>query len=215
MTVPLLARQLADYADVRQRVVNSALPKMAEAGMIEWVSDLGCWHITHFSSRQFESDNVTLRTARHRAKAQDGNVPTSFQSATLERVSLLTDTDTDTDTEVKERVDLTVATPLSVVGDAPKRKKAKAIPEDFKLTEQMRSFPSAIRAEKVGADLESEFERFRDYHTAKGTTHVDWAAAWRYWISGFRPTGAPSAASKPTNRLASLIGQIQDSIQEG
>jgi len=70
---------------------------MVEYEMIEKDPELGAWHLIHWDYRQFESDNVSLRTAKHRSKERDRNV----LGTTLEQNSLLTETETDTETETE------------------------------------------------------------------------------------------------------------------
>ncbi len=91
-------------------------------------------------------------------------------------------------------------------------RRGSRIPEDFALTEHLRSYPVAQEALRKGADLEAQFERFRDFHTAKGTIHQDWNAAWRYWIGGFK--GYPTPRPPADDRYRSLVGDIQASYEE-
>lgn len=66
-----------------------------------------------------------------------------------------------------------------------KTKKTKSalaeIPENFHLTAQMREY---CRAKTGCADnaVLLEFDRFRNYHQAKGSRFRDWHAAWRTWV---------------------------------
>lgn len=64
-----------------------------------------------------------------------------------------------------------VATPKVV---APKKHR---MPDDFALNDAMRAY-----AEKGDLNAGYEFGKFKDYHRANGTRHVDWVAAWRYWV---------------------------------
>lgn len=71
---------------------------------------------------------------------------------------------------------------ISPVKDsAPKesKKRKNHLPENFTITPLMTQW-----AEKnaPGIDPVSETEKFKDYHTAKGSTFADWVAAWRTWM---------------------------------
>lgn len=76
---------------------------------------------------------------------------------------------------------------------APKpTKRATVIPADF--------YPNdtgVLYAEQRNVNLAVELERFRNNHTAKGTTFKDWQAAWRTWCDKaveFGRTGSKPAA---------------------
>jgi hypothetical protein len=51
------------------------------------------------------------------------------------------------------------------------------LPEPFEMTEAMRDF-----ATRANVDVRYEFGKFKDYHRARRSLHVDWVSAWRYWI---------------------------------
>lgn len=61
------------------------------------------------------------------------------------------------------------------IGTAKRRHR---LPDDFQINE------TGLQASKVaGIDTNAELQRFRDFHTGKGTVMVDWQAAWRTWVS--------------------------------
>ena len=64
-----------------------------------------------------------------------------------------------------------------------RRKPLTEFPEDFTLTDDMRSWPTAQAAIEAGVSLETEFEKFKNYHVAKGNTFADWRAAFRTWLT--------------------------------
>lgn len=69
---------------------------------------------------------------------------------------------------------------------APKRSRKKSqteFPDDFTLTDDMRTWPTAQAAIEAGVSLETEFEKFKNYHIAKGNTFADWRAAFRTWLT--------------------------------
>lgn len=71
------------------------------------------------------------------------------------------------------------------------------------LTEKGRAFARERGFDDREAD--SLFQRFRDHHLAKGSTMVDWGAAWRTWVNnevkfngaGRRETAAASGGARP------------------
>lgn len=68
---------LADLAGMKEKDVSVGMTAMEELGLIEMDSDLGAWCVPKFAERQFESDDVTARTAKHRSQHGRKNVPTS------------------------------------------------------------------------------------------------------------------------------------------
>lgn len=63
---------------------------------------------------------------------------------------------------------------------ADKRRQANRsrLPADFELTPEREA---SLRAQVPEADPDSEFAKFRDHHSAKGSVMADWDAAWRTW----------------------------------
>lgn len=68
---------LADIAGMRERDVRDGLDAMEKLGLIEADPHLKAWCVPKFAERQFESDDVTARTAKHRSNEARRNVPTS------------------------------------------------------------------------------------------------------------------------------------------
>lgn len=66
---PLTTAGIADLAAVPEREVKRALEWMAADGMVELDEELGAWRVTNWAERQYESDDVTARTRRHRKGA--------------------------------------------------------------------------------------------------------------------------------------------------
>jgi hypothetical protein len=88
---PMDERDLAHLASVPRAEVHKALQAMEAAGMIALDDNIGAWCVTKWADRQFESDNVTERTRKHRSNDDDRNVPTSLVGTPPE-----TETETDT-----------------------------------------------------------------------------------------------------------------------
>ena len=75
---------LSDYAGMRLQDVKKGMKLLQQLGLIELDESLGAWSVPRWSDRQYESDNVTKRTAKHRSQERDRNVPTSFSGTTKE-----------------------------------------------------------------------------------------------------------------------------------
>lgn len=68
---------LADEAAIKLSEVTAGLEAFLRLEMLEWDEALQTWHVINWNERQFESDNTTERTRKHRSNEQDRNVPTS------------------------------------------------------------------------------------------------------------------------------------------
>ncbi len=95
---------LSDYAGMRVQDVRRGLKNLTELNLIEWDADLETWSIPRWSERQFESDDVAIRVAKHRYMKQDCNVTIPLHETLQDRSSkqLRNAPETDTDTELKE-----------------------------------------------------------------------------------------------------------------
>lgn len=97
--VPATAKDLADFAALSRANVEGAVQAFLVVGMLELAGLDGggsAWHVVKWDERQFESDNSTTRTQRHRSKKRKGNVPGNGQESLP---GTPPDTDTDTDSE--------------------------------------------------------------------------------------------------------------------
>lgn len=72
---PMEPADLADIAAVTVKDVVGALPRFEAAGMLHRDAQLDCWVVTAWNDRQFESDDVTARTTKHRSKERSNDVP--------------------------------------------------------------------------------------------------------------------------------------------
>lgn len=68
---------------------------------------------------------------------------------------------------------------------AAKAARRQRLPDDFYPNEA-----GLAKATESGIAISTELERFKDYHRGKGTTMLDWQAAWRTWISNTVKFGA-------------------------
>lgn len=73
-----------------------------------------------------------------------------------------------------------------------KQKRASTIPADFEPNETCISL-----AAELGVPLSQELPKFRDHHSAKGTTMKDWQAAFRTWLRNAKQFTRPSARDSP------------------
>ena len=104
---PMDAHDLADYAALDVRVVKSGLKALCASGLLisetssEYLGDI-LYRSPAFLSRQFESDDVTKRTRKHRLSREDASEGT-FQRRSRERSGNghgnVPETDTETDTD--------------------------------------------------------------------------------------------------------------------
>lgn len=74
---PADERDLADVAGMQLKDVRKAMPLFELAGMVQRQDDT--WSVTNWAGRQFESDDITERTRKHRSKERfngvRGNAP--------------------------------------------------------------------------------------------------------------------------------------------
>ena len=91
-TAPMDAHDLADWAAVPVAQVRKALPKMIDLGMLH--DDDGCWVVSNFTERQFESDSSTGRVARHRTTKQQRSNGLSTSDVTPPETETEAETDT-------------------------------------------------------------------------------------------------------------------------
>jgi hypothetical protein len=62
---------------------------------------------------------------------------------------------------------------------ASPRPRRCAVPENFKLTEDMIAY---AKSHGINGNVDLVFDHFIENHKAKGTVHLDWKAAWRTWV---------------------------------
>lgn len=62
----------------------------------------------------------------------------------------------------------------------PKQKRATSIPENWVPSD--RNIADALSKNLSQQQIQNEGEKFRDHHTARGTTFKNWDAAWRTWV---------------------------------
>jgi hypothetical protein len=110
---------------------------------------------------------------RHNGKTAKNRALTNERVAKHRKTNAETNADSNGDT-VTESVTKTV-TREEKRRDSNRR--ASRLPDDFKPNET-----GLKLAADSGINAERELAKFRDHHTAKGSTFKDWQAAWRTWV---------------------------------
>jgi hypothetical protein len=150
--VPMTESDLADYAGMRRPEVMDGLAVMLELGMV--VEDVVTWVVPAWNDRQYESDNTTERTRKHRSKEQGRNVPTT-------PVGTPPETEAETDTE-----------------NPPSRPPRKQRPHpDFEPTDNHRAY-----ALERGLDIDDQRDRWITHCEAKGTTYANLNSGFATWL---------------------------------
>lgn len=91
---PIEAEDLADVAALPKREVARALPLFEQAGMIGRDEPAGAWRVLNWDERQFETDNTTARTRKHRSQERSNGVGRNVPTAS---VGTPPETETETD----------------------------------------------------------------------------------------------------------------------
>jgi|688.fasta_scaffold310811_2 hypothetical protein len=131
------------------------------------------------------------------------------------------DTDTDTDTEYTTSL-RSVVVASSEIDTAPRKasraKPRSQIPEDAQPAP--RDIQAAEDAGLTSAAFRAEWDRFRNYHRAKGSLMADWSAAWRTWLGNvgrFAPSpgrGPPNAHNGKTGGWAVISMKLKEMDDE-
>lgn len=171
--VPMTTAELAEFAGVKERDVTETLALTTRLKMTV-IEAGGLIVVTNYDKRQYESDNVTARTRKHRERSK--GVPSddvgTFQHGSYERSGNGRRNGTETETETEQKTSSSDA-----------RKRATRLPDDWKPDPDL---VAAMRAEGVPDDLaRRELPKFRDHWAAasgQNATKRDWRAAWRNWL---------------------------------
>lgn len=93
-SVPMTDDLIADEAALSLRDTRAGLKALSALELIEWDDD--AWVVTKWKERQYESDDVTQRTRKHRSIQQQRNVPSVVDGTSPENREQRTE-ETDTD----------------------------------------------------------------------------------------------------------------------
>lgn len=74
---PMDLADIADFAGMTEKQTLQGMTDLERVGVMKYVADEGAWFVPNWHERQFESDNVTERTRKHRSMQQRRNVPTN------------------------------------------------------------------------------------------------------------------------------------------
>lgn len=103
--------------------------------------------------------------------------------------------------------------PEDLPATVSKKKRDRGVrvnPDTFFVTDKMRDW-----ARKKGIEhmVEAETEKFLDRHSAKGTKHEDWEAAWRYWMGNAmewsKNRSPPAIQVKNSNSIDSFFDKLE------
>jgi hypothetical protein len=154
---------------------GSLVAELVRRGLLEETADGLAIH--NWQTRQFASDDVSARVAKHRMQNDETLHETpdeTFRPLRAADTEEIQSTDTDSDSEEISRGG----------GDAPPpaRKSGKTpIPEDWQ--PKPRTVKKAMdEEERSYAEVEGQVERFVCHHLAQGNLRADWDRAFLSWI---------------------------------
>jgi hypothetical protein len=197
---------------------RSAVETLIECGLLEQGQHGLSPH--NWERRQAKSDDVSSRVRKHRA-AVSGNVA----SAATPNIERSTEKRSGNDREREEkreryeeerRLDIGAGAPAQVT-PIEKGKRGTKAPKHFDLDAE--HYDAAETMGFTTQQTVDETARFLDWHRAKGTTHVDWTAAWRNWMRKARDIRAQRGQSKSDAEYWAefdrLTGGGDDAVEAG
>lgn len=113
---PLTCGDLADLAGMPEKATREGLGRLEELGLVA-VDDDGAWSVPKWNDRQFESDDTTARTRKHRQG--NNETPLMERSNAVDGTHQRQRQKTDTDLLVSSTSD---STPEPVDDDEPERR---------------------------------------------------------------------------------------------
>lgn len=100
---PMDDRDLSDVAAMPAREIRATLPAFEEAGMLDHDPETGAWRVRNWNERQFETDDVTARTRRHKERRSEAlGTPTErshIKGRNVPKLKVGTPPETETETE--------------------------------------------------------------------------------------------------------------------
>jgi hypothetical protein len=82
--------------------------------------------------------------------------------------------------------------------EKPERRR-RQLPSDFSLSDELKAYAEGQGIN--GSRIDSVFAHFCDYHRAKGSTMLDWTAAWRTWVRNEKRFGSRADRKSPPAEL--------------
>jgi len=167
------SRRVAAALGEPASVIEAVFGAMQEIGLVSG-SEIPAW-----KRRQYESDNSTERSRKHREATRNGNATLQGRCATPPY------TDTDTDTDTKKDTSLRSVERVSAPPPAKPSSKSRGtrLSPDWQPTDADRQ--AALIEGMPANEVDRTAARFRDFWTSRaGATSVklDWAATWRNWV---------------------------------
>jgi hypothetical protein len=145
------SRRVAAALGEPASVIEAVFSAMQEIGLVSG-SEIPAW-----KRRQYESDNSTERSRRHREAARNGNATLQGRCATPP----YTETDTDTDTKTERKIDNPISLSKAAREIEPARPVAKPFPSDGSI--QYGDFAEISRKAKPGVDPDVVAQAFRRF----------------------------------------------------
>lgn len=143
--------------------------------------------------------NIEVKEAQKRNSTENGNDP-KFGHETSPNLDIKRSQNWDTESVIEPNIEPTLSGGDGFVSEAAKTRMGLPTGSGIPFPAQFK--PSAehiaMAAEK-GVSIETELLNFRDYHTARGTTLIDWNSAFRVWIRNARvnPLASKRNRSEP------------------
>lgn len=72
---PMTLDDLVDFAAMPHEQVDKGMSALEQAGVVQVDRRTGAWFLPAWNDRQYESDDVTARTRKHRTKERSNDVP--------------------------------------------------------------------------------------------------------------------------------------------
>jgi hypothetical protein len=94
---PMGTRDLIDFAGMSPRAVELGMGALEDVGVIRHDGQRGAWHVPNWGARQYESDDITARTRKHRSKERSNDVPGNVPAFAKGTGLGVPETDTETD----------------------------------------------------------------------------------------------------------------------
>lgn len=82
------------------------------------------------------------------------------------------------------------------------------LPADFEIDET-----GLQKAKSAGINTAAEFQAFKDFHNAKGSTMLDWQAAWRTWVTNAVKFSRGKTNDSRKRTIRELTGYDSDAIE--
>lgn len=143
--------------------------------------------------------NIEVKESQKRNSTENGNDP-EIGHETSPNLDIKRSQNWDTESVIEPNIEPTLSGHDGFVSDAAKARMGLTTGNGIPFPAQFK--PSAehvaMAAEK-GVSIETELLNFRDYHTARGTTLIDWNSAFRVWIRNARvnPLASKRSRSEP------------------